>query len=114
MRVKLYMKNHSCVLYYYIEADFFSAPRVGDYVTADWSGMRDAIIEDENEEDFLEYLSEDLREWYINPELQKTKEKPTKEQLREGLYFNELGIIDSVNWYIHDGVAFCEAWVAQV
>ena len=115
MKVRLNIKTENCPFFdYYIEAEFPCAPRVGDIITADWDRVRDAIIRDGNVDQYLEYLSEDLRKWYLEPELHETMEKPTFEQLREGLYFGNLGKIESVTWVIEDGVARCETWVEEL
>ena len=115
MKVRLNIKTKNCpFLDYYIDAEFPCAPRVGDIVTANWDQVKDAIIRDGNVENYLEYLSEDLQQWYIDPKLQETMEKPTFEQLRKGLCFDNLGKIESVMWVIEDGVARCETWVEEM
>lgn len=115
MKVRLYIENDNwidddcCV-----EAEFFSAPRVGDFVSADWDSVKDAIIKGDRVMDFWEYLQGSSREWYSKPELRKTMAKPTDEQVRKEMSFDGIGKVLAVRWVINDGVAYCRAWVGEM
>ena len=115
MKVRLYIESDlwafdEC----YVEAEFFSAPRVGDYVTADWDIIKEAIIKADKVSYYREYLSGDSYEWYSSPILQKTLPKPTDEQIREELDFECVGKISSESWIVKEGVAYCRAWVGEM
>ena len=114
MKVKLYIKNQSCSFGYYLTKEFPCAPRVGEFVSVDWEPLKESIIENDDLFDYLEYLRKDLAEWYVNPKMQKTKPKPTKEQLWEGLSFDDLGKIDFVMWVVKDDETYCEVHVGNM
>jgi len=115
MKVKLYIENSNwiddncCV-----EADFFSAPRVGEYVSSDWDSVKDAIIEADRVKDFLEYLQGHSQEWYANTESRGTMAKPSKEQIKEDLNFDGIGKVLAVRWVVEHGKATCRAWVGEM
>lgn len=108
MKVKMFIRNQCCSYHYYLEAEFPCAPRIGDIVSANWDPLKEAIIENDDLFDYHEYLPNELAEWYLNPEAQKTKSKPTKEQLWKGLCFDTLGKVASVCWVVSDGEAQCQ------
>ena len=115
MKVRLYLENDSwanddC----YVEAEFFSAPRVGDYVSADWYSIIDAILKGDKTEYYKDYLTGESCEWYKDPEARKAKKKPTDEQIRKDFLFDGVGLITSVHWFVEDGVAYCRAWVGEM
>lgn len=115
MKVRLYLEedcraDDGCC----IEAEFFSAPRVGDFVSADWDCLTDAIIKADRLGDFWSHLDGYSREWYSNPEAQKTMAKPTDEQIWKDMNFDGLGKIKSVRWDVKEGVAYCKAWVTEM
>jgi hypothetical protein len=115
MKVRLYIENDDwidddcCVV-----ADFFSAPRVGDYVSAHWESIIDAILKADRVNDFSEYLRGESRKWYDNPALQDKLPKPTDEQIRKDMVFDGLGKILSIRWVVKNGVAECYAWVGEM
>ncbi|MBQ4398929.1 MAG: hypothetical protein II829_05015 [Bacteroidales bacterium] len=115
MKVKLYIENdlnrydECCV-----EAEFFSAPHAGDYVVADWYSIIDAILKADKTEYYTYYLIGETYEWYKDPEAQKTKKKPTDEQIRKDFLFDGIGLVKSVTWIVDDGIAYCRAWVGQI
>ena len=79
MKVSMYIKNNSCSFRYHLDAEFPCAPRVGEFVSVDWDPLKEAIIDNDDLFDYLEFLPRDLAEWYINPRKQETEPKPTKE-----------------------------------
>ena len=116
MKVKLYVENELC-LYdeCCVEAEFFSAPHAGDYVSADWYSIIDAILKADKTEYYTEYLTGESYDWYMYQEIQKTKPKPSDEQIRKDFLFDGIGLIKSVSWYIgDDGVASLRAWVGEM
>lgn len=115
MKVRLYIENDNwidddcCVA-----ADFFSAPRVGDYVSADWDSVTDAIIKADRVRDFREYLRGDSKDWYSTLRPKTKTKKPTEEQIRKEMNFDGIGKILSIRWVVRDGVAECMAWVGEM
>ncbi|MBQ6307590.1 MAG: hypothetical protein IJK78_13620 [Bacteroidales bacterium] len=115
MKVKLYIENElwrfdEC----FIEAEFFSAPHAGDYVSADWDSLIDTIIKANKVKYYVQYLTSEVKLWYLDPKAQKTRKKPTDEQIRDAFMFDGIGLITSVSWDIDDGVAYCRAWVGYI
>ena len=108
MKVRMYIRNQCCSFQYYLEAEFPCAPSVGDIISADWDPVKEEIIKNDDLFDYSEFLPSELAEWYLNPKIQKTKPKPTKKQLMEGLRFDTVGRVVSVRWVVIDGVAQCE------
>ena len=115
MKVKLYIENDNylnddcCVV-----AEFPCAPRVDDYIVADWDSVKDAIIRNDRVIDFVEYLHDDTGEWYRDWELQKTRPAPTEEEIRRDMSFDGVGKVLTVTWRIVDGVAECQALVGEM
>lgn len=116
MKVRLYVENDLCRYdECYVEAEFFSAPHAGDYVSADWYSIIDNILKADKTEYYTEYLTGESGDWFRYEAIQKTKPKPTDEQIREDFSFDGIGLIKSVSWYIDDdGVAYLRAWVTEM
>jgi hypothetical protein len=115
MKVRLYIENDNwidddcCVV-----ADFFSAPRVGDYVSANWESVTEAIIKADRVKDFREYLQGDSKEWYSTVRHKTKAKKPTDAQIRKEMNFDGIGKIKAVRWVVRGGIAECMAWVGEM